>query len=36
MGQSLALTNHDSEQLRRILATMLSHLSTDSPEALKT
>jgi DNA-binding MarR family transcriptional regulator len=33
MGQALALTNHDSEQLRRILATMLSHLSTESREA---
>ena len=35
MGQSLALTKHDSEQLRRILATMLSHLSTNAPEAPK-
>ena len=35
MGQALALTNHDSEQLRSILATMLSHLSNDSPEPPK-
>ena len=38
MGQSLALTNHDSEQLRRMLTTMLSNLTnlrTDSPEAPK-
>ena len=33
MGQSLALTHHDSEQLRKILATMLSHISADSPGA---
>ena len=35
MGDSLRLSDHDGEQLRRILATMLSHLSTDSHEAVK-
>lgn len=31
MGRSLGLGDHNEEQLRRILATMLSHLSTDTP-----
>ncbi len=31
MGQSLGLSDHDEDHLRRILATVLDHLGTDIP-----